>query len=391
MTTFLLLLYSLLPGFAKLIGNQLPMIFNIPILIALFLTNQKKIKLRRIDNYVLAFIGYAIFISLISLFYLPSQPVTIFMGIYMYIIPILGYFFAYLLDFNEVIKALKVIAITHVLFAIFIYPLTPIYPYIAVFASLFRTGVFGERMTSVSGSLGLSSLMLICFACFFFNLKTIKDIIILLLTLIGLIFAQQRGAWLGAILILVVNGLELIKTGHFKIKSSTLSRGFLIFVFGIVLIASGVFKVESLIERYQDPFGEQAVGERQNQWEDGFDNLFRYPLGTGVGQVGQVARVGGWSAFKACPDGDYPRVFSETGTPGVLFYVLIFTLVAFIFFYSKFNNIAVKTGFFVFVGLSVQMIGSNVTEFYFVNFLYWLFVGYMLSDLKTRNSKLVIT
>lgn len=391
MNTVLLLLYSFLPGLAKIIGNQLPFVLNIPILIALFFVNQKKIQWRVVDNYVIAFISYAVFISFISLMFLPSQPLTLFMGIYMYLIPVVGYFFAYLIDFDELIKTLKIIALAHVGFAILIYPLTPLYPYIASFAEIFRKGVFGERMCSVSGSLGFASLTLICFTAFFFNNKTIKDTIILILTAIGLIFAQQRGAWLGGIIVLVLNFVEKFKTGHMRIKQMTLIRGLVIFILGAGLIGAGLFRVDSLTDRYQDQFGEQALNERQDQWDSGAENLMNFPLGTGVGQVGQVSRVGGWSYFKVCPDGDYPRIFSEIGFPGMLFYLFLFFMAGSLFFFSKLDINAVKTGLFVFIGISVQMIGSNVTEFYFANFLYWMFVGYMLSGTRTENSKIIFT
>lgn len=391
MNAFLLLTYSLLPGLGKIIGNQMPMVLNVPLLFILFYRNQKKIKWRTIDKFVLAFVIYAVFISLISLIFLPSNTIALFMGIYMYVIPICGYFFAYLIDFEELVKALKIIAVVHVLFGILIYPLNPIYPYIAGFAELFRTGVFGERMTTVSGSLGLAALMLICFTCFFFNTKTTKDIIILILSAIGLIFAQQRGAWLGAIVVLIVNVLERMKTGRLKIKESTIYRGFILLVFGGILIASGVFNVESLVDRYENQFGESAVDERQGQWIDGLNNVISYPLGTGVGQVGQVIRVsGGTTGFAPCADGDYPRVFSEVGVPGAIFYLFLFFMAGLLFFYSDFSNKAVKTGFFVFLGISMQMIGSNVTEFYFANFLYWMFVGYMLSGINIENGKISV-
>lgn len=389
MITFLLLVYSLLPGLAKIIDNQAPMVLNVPILILLFLMNQKKIRWnRQVDRTMSIFIVYAIFISFISLIFLPSQPLTLFMGIYMYVLPITGYFFAYLIDFEKIVKAIKVIAIVHALFAIFIYPLTPFYPYITAFSTIFRTGVFGERMTSVSGSLGFASLMLISFTVMFFNNKSTKDLFILILTAVGLIFAQQRGAWLGGIIVLVVNFIDKIKTGRLKIKNSALNRGILLGLLGIILIASGVFNVTSLVDRYEDQFGGQAVGERTDQWNGGINNMLNYPFGTGVGQVGQVARVGGWSVFEACADGDYPRVFSEVGIPGLLFYLFLFGMAALIFIYSSFPNIAAKTGFFVFMGISAQMIGSNVTEFYFVSFLYWMFIGYMFSDIKSDNGKM---
>ena len=157
MNIFLLLTYSLLPGLGKIIDNQNPMLLNVPILFILFYINQKKITWRPIDKYVFAFILYAIFISFISIMFLPSQPLTIFMGIYMYLIPVSGYFFTYLLDFEEFVKALKVIVVVHVSFAALIYPLTPIYPYIAGFSELFRSGVFGERMTRDRKSTRLNS------------------------------------------------------------------------------------------------------------------------------------------------------------------------------------------------------------------------------------------
>ncbi len=391
MITILLLIYSLLPGLAKIMGNQLPFVLNIPILIILFLTNQKKVQWRSIDNYIWYFIIYAIFISFISLAFLPSQSLTLFMGIYMYLIPITGYFFAYLIDFDQMVKSIKVVALVHIAFGILIYPVTPYYPYIAGFAEIFRTGVFGERMCSVSGSLGFSSLMLICFATLFFNNKSIKDTILLILVTIGLVFAQQRGAWLGGVIILFLNFVEKIKTGHLKIKEMTIVRGLVMLILGGVLIGAGVFKIESLVERYENQFGKQAVDERQNQWDAGFENLVEYPLGVGVGQVGQVSRVAGWSVFKICADGDYPRIFSEIGILGLLFYLFLFVMAGLLFIYSKFNISAVKTGFFVFIGLSMQMIGSNVTEFFFVNFLYWMFIGYMFSNIRTENGRMIIS
>jgi len=391
MNTALLLTYSLLPGLVKITGFQPVFVLNIPILIVLFFVNQKKLQWRTIDNYTLFFLVYGIFISFISLIFLPSQPLTLFMGIYMYLIPVTGYFFAYLIDFDELIKSLKVIALVHVGFALLIFPLMPFYGAISGFAAKFRTGVFGERMCSVSGSLGFASLMLICFTAFFFTGKTVKDIIILVLSALGLIFAQQRGAWVGGIAVVLLNFVEKIKTGHFKVKQATLTRGFIIMVFGIVLLVSGVFKVETLTERYTDQFGEQAIDERQGQWEAGIKNFINFPLGTGVGQVGQVARVGGWSAFQVCADGDYPRIFSETGIPGLLYYLFLFIIAGLLFLRSKLDNKVVKTGLFVFIGISAQMIGSNVTEFYFANFLYWMFIGYMVSNIRTENSKMYIS
>jgi hypothetical protein len=234
--------------------------------------------------------------------------------------------------------------------------------------------------------------MLISFTAFFFTNKSIKDTIILILAAVGLIFAQQRGAWVGGAMVLVLNFVEKIKTGHMKIKQMTLIRGLVIIILGAVLIGAGIFRVDSLTSRYEDQLGEQAIGERQSQWEDGLDNMIKYPFGTGVGQVGQVSRVGsGWSPFNPCADGDYPRIFSETGVPGLLFYLFLFFMAGTLFFYSKLDLKAVKTGLFVFIGISAQMIGSNVTEFFFVNFLYWMFIGYMFSGMRTEDSKMIFT
>jgi O-antigen ligase len=102
--------------------------------------------------------------------------------------------------------------------------------------------------------------------------------------------------------------------------------------------------------------------------------------------VGQIAaRYEINPLLKIVPDGDYLRIASELGIIGILFYIILFLLL----FFSFFNLNANKKRFILIsllVGYSFQMIGSNITEFYFTNFIYWIIIGYLFNDIQVHKT-----
>ena len=128
----------------------------------------------------------------------------------------------------------------------------------------------------------------------------------------------------------------------------------------------------------------EASSERDGQWISGIENFISYPLGTGVGQVGHVAvrYEEATSVYKGVPDGDYFRLLSEYGFVGGLFYLFIILSVFLSFIYIKrIDKIFIVT---LIAGNLIQMIGSNISEFYFTNFIYWIIFGYYFSFLNNN-------
>jgi O-antigen ligase len=240
-------------------------------------------------------------------------------------------------------------------------------------------------MSSVSGSLGFSPLMLIGFnvlLVYNFNPQSeyIKsNLLYLIIFLICLILSLQRSAWLGAIisvLLVLIRQILKLKFNFFKIFLILLP---LIFFFSVTILLLNsdlldVPQIDFFSERKESFTG--AADERSEMWASGFRNFINFPLGVGLGQIGLVPTfIDSKNYYSGVTDGDYIKILSETGFISILFFAFLFLSL----FYTLLNIHKISNRLFalllIIVGFSIQMIGTNISELYFVNYTYWLFLG----------------
>lgn len=375
----LLLLYSLLPGIYKVLGNnQLIMLFSIPIVLILLFFARREYKVIKLDIIFIVFFSYIILQSILWFFSPWVNRMGILMGIYLNIFPMLGFFISRSIDFKIFKDIILYVVLVHCIIGIVLYPFFGIVNANSPIVKSLTEGVAYARMSSVAGSLIYGNLMLIGFIISFFTKRKYLPLI-----LFCLVFNAQRSAWLAAAFSILVYLLFLLKSSGVK-KFITYIVSFSLAAIVIISLVSNYidFDVDFMLARFTS-IGE-ASSERDGQWISGIENFISYPLGTGVGQVGHVAvrYEEATSVYKGVPDGDYFRLLSEYGFVGGLFYLFIILSVFLSFIYIKrVDKIFIVT---LIAGNLIQMIGSNISEFYFTNFIYWIIFGYYFSFLNNN-------
>lgn len=375
----LLLLYSLLPGIYKVLGNnQLIMLFSIPIVLILLFFARREYKVIKLDIIFIVFFSYIILQSILWFFSPWVNRMGILMGIYLNIFPMLGFFISRSIDFKIFKDIILYVVLVHCIIGIVLYPFFGIVNANSPIVKSLTEGVAYARMSSVAGSLIYGNLMLIGFIISFFTKRKYLPLI-----LFCLVFNAQRSAWLAAAFSILVYLLFLLKSSGVK-KFITYIVSFSLAAIVIISLVSNYidFDVDFMLARFTS-IGE-ASSERDGQWVSGIENFISYPLGTGVGQVGHVAvrYEEATSVYKGVPDGDYFRLLSEYGFVGGLFYLFIILSVFLSFIYIKrIDKIFIVT---LIAGNLIQMIGSNISEFYFTNFIYWIIFGYYFSFLNNN-------
>ena len=378
----LFLMYSLLPGIYKIVDNQLMMLGSIPIIFFLLYDNRKMIKYYKHDMLFL-FLFFYILLQTICWFFFPTtNKIGLAMGLYMNILPMLGYFIAKTIKFETFSKILLKVILVHCILGIILYLPFGITNKSIPIVNILTEGVAFGRMASVSGSLGFGNLLMIGFILSFFTDKRY-----LLLMSICLLFSLQRSAWLGGFFAIFLYLIYLIK--QFEVTKIFSFSIILVFLFvSFIVISDKYINIDLSFAMSRFESINDATSERKNQWENGIENFLAYPLGVGSGQAGQfAARYNeAQSIFKAIPDGDYFRSLSEYGIMAAIFF--IFVIISYIIsiisisFKSK-KDIAIIA---LIGGELIQMIGSNVSEFYFTNFIYWMIFGYYFTFIGNNYS-----
>lgn len=376
----LLLIYSLLPGIYKIAGSQILMLGCIPIIMILLYKHRKDLVLAKFDIAFIFFIIYLVGLLLVQQINSNTNKIGLYMGFFLDIIPMSGFFYSKSISFETFVKNLLTISTIHCIFAIFLYPPFNLNSIYGNLAPTLLEGVAFGRMSSVSGSLGFGSLMMMAFICALnYNKKLIP------LFLIGIIFSAQRSSWIASTWGVVVILIALFK----QYKWKYLSKYLLIFtsimtIVFFILVYVVELDLSFIIERFND-LG-NATNERESQWINGFHNFQNSPIGTGMGQVGQVAARYEEGNYFSIPDGDYFRVISEYGIGGIFIYSLILFFVFILLWKLKLYSVNDLCIISICGGLLIQMIGSNVSEFYFNNFIYWALIGYLFS-IANKNIK----
>ncbi|AIH04368.1 hypothetical protein [Thermodesulfobacterium commune] len=391
--SLLLTFYSLLPGVAKVTGNSLYYSFYIPIIFFIYLIFRKnKLYLSHMDiPFLISFFLLILYIP-ISVFILKtvSLEVTIF-GVATFLIPMIGYFYSRIIPFNFVVISIVFVGFVHSLIAILLYGFFPLPSFLEDIRSILYEGVMAFRMSSVSGSLVLGALMTIV-SVFVLNMVILrfkKEYIILLFIFYFVdIFTMQRSVWISLFIynILILAYLAINQNIQSKKKLYLI---FLLIIFPvlILMIITSVLEyyIDFLLERFVSLIKGEAIEERSSLWRNGLNNFLSIPSGTGLGTVGQVRRILNLeNDYLPVLDGDYFRILSETGIILIPFYIRFFIYLVLRGFYLYKMSINRLTVYLSLLGLSINMIGSNTTEFYFVNFIYWLMMGYFW-DSKFKN------
>lgn len=393
---WLFLIYSLLPGLAKFLGIRALFSLNVLIILIVFIRTFKLEKIKYLDLPFLIFFVCVILFIPFTFFYPLNSSEAIFYGIYTFLIPTLGYFVAKVFSIENIFRIFIKICFIHAIIGLVFYPHFFIENYLAKIIDPILEGSAYLRMTSVSGSLGFSPLMLIGFNILLVNnfnsqSQNFKsNFLYFILFFVCLILSLQRSAWLGAISsVLLILFRQILR---FKIKAHKifLILSLLIFIctFAILFFKSEVFdiqQIEFLFER-KESFTSAAT-ERSEMWKGGFRNFVNFPLGVGLGQIGLVPTfIDSKNYYSGVTDGDYIKILSETGFVAILFY----SFLALILTYALININKMSNQLFglflIVVGFSLQMLGTNISELYFVNFTYWLFVGAFFNSFKISNA-----
>ena len=383
---FLLLIYSLSPGIYKILGNQMFMLLSIPIIILLILKPGIKIRFYKLDLLFFFFIFYIVSLNLIQLLQPQTNRTALFMGIFLDMIPMAGFIYSRKLPFDLFAKILIPIGIVHLIIGIFLYPLFGINAILGDISTILLDGVAFGRMSSVSGSLGFAVLMfLTCISALYYNRK------IFFFLLLGVICAAQRSGWLACLWGCFFYALINFKKNNYSFIRN-LIMSIIVFV-GIITftINKTGFDTSFFSQRFED-IG-SATNERDEQWLAGINNILKMPIGAGSGQVGQVAARYESSEYMIVSDGDYFRVLSEFGLGGGMFYFALLFLVLLSIINVKSSYSKQRCCLLSLMGgQCIQMIGSNITEFFFTNFLYWILVGYIFTELNSIfvNSRISI-
>lgn len=363
------------------------MALSIPVIFMLFYCNGVSIVLKKIDLLFLLFLFYVSSLCIVQYFIPHTNRMGLFMGIFLDIIPMAGFFYSRKLPFENFAQILIPIGIIHLVIGILLYPLFGLGEILGDITLILQEGVAIGRMSSVSGSLGFASLMFMVSMCALYYRK--KYFFILL---IGVICAAQRSGWLACVF-----GCLFCCIADLKRGSLSSIRKWVVGSFSFIILLSYITgKMDIDVSYFMGRFGDidKATGERSGQWTAGINNFLSMPIGTGSGQVGQVAARYEGGNYYTVPDGDYFRVLSEFGFAGAFFYITFLFLFLFsCFSVSKSYPIKRNCLLSLFCGINIQMIGSNITEFYFTNFLYWTFMGYVFGEFSSlfasKNNHLI--
>lgn len=403
----LLLLYSLSPGIAKLTGNHSWFILGlffwaIYLFCGIFdslsgLDNRKKI-----EQWFIFFMFYAIFLNVINFIPNTADINAQLISLGNFLIPLVMVYLGWRIGFKSYFWGdLLLVGLVHCLIALLIY--YPIYQYLNNFEDIrssLLNGALPFRLSSVSGSANLSVLMLICFAVsvnVWFSNPPINDykkiLLIFKIILFGIcaILSLQRAAILGVLIIFFV----IILTRKGRCLIATLVAPIIIIgIVGYASIEMPVDMYDVILSRMSSTVSlgeDSAIVERVDQWFNIIQILGSDPLGSGGGKLGQASRIAELE-FKdgAIYDGDPFRIIGEYGVGGVILVAVVLLAV-----YQSIKVIiltikrrAILSGTLLAslcLALVIQSFGTNITELYFVNSLFWIII-FLLKDADKKIS-----
>jgi len=394
----LLLAYSLSPAVAKLMGAD--WLFGVGLLLlaayfsvckpATFMgdSTSRRHLMPRLPLTLFVIYGVGLGIALCVMRVADVRAATV--GAFNFLVPLLIVSVAGPDRAARMLYDLPFVAVAHAVLALLMYaPLRPPIELIESLSETLLTGTAAFRLSSVSGSLALSSVMVAAFAVAVRRLVTVSNSgtgtwrtwVAAALFLICGFLSLQRAAWLSLAAILLAGLIAAAPNRRIAVMS--LLAVLIAPIFAALLLMD---IPEDAVDIFKDRFATltggsetSAVGERSGQWLNVFQNFWTLPIGHGPGQLGQPVRdfgpvTGGLPIF----DGDYFRIVSEYGPVGV---ALVLILVAGAWRALKIAiqalarrrqraDLVIAAAV---LGLLLQCVGTNVTELYFANAVFWSF------------------
>lgn len=208
---------------------------------------------------------------------------------------------------------------------------------------------------------------------FFLDRSALFRIVFVTIFLIGSVMTLQRGSIMAA-----SGGLVLclmVKTSISSIKQHAKSIIFVVLFFLIVmqilynslLSSEGVSSWFVFFDERFLAFG-SIVSERSHQWENAVSALAENPFGMGIGMLSHVTASEGFQL--AIPDGNYFRILGELGYYGFLVFILLLTRGILLGFLRGRPFLAIAV-----LVYAVQAVGTNVFDFYYTSFVFWMLIG----------------
>ncbi len=370
---YLILLYSLLPGFSKLLGVNIIFSLNIPIVMyMMFGIRWTKTEI----NIVVLFLVICILNTIQAILVNDNFSIVSFgSSFYVWIFPMIGFFMYKKYDLNQVLQSIVHVVLVHVIIGFVTYGFVELPSFIQYYVEILREGVGWYRMSSVAGSLIFGVLTSCAFNIQMYLIYQRKDTRIreylkLVIILFGCLLSLQRSSW-----------IAIIPSIIFYLVSNRNSIFVLLFVFTPVALVSVSFILnnEFYYDRFLSLFSNDfsPVDERYKIWLNGLDYFNKNFFGHGIGQVGQFAYKSDLSIPYYITDGDYFKILAEGG---ILIFWIYMSILALIFYRLVISS-DIKNDlflFFVVLGFFVQMIGSNISEFYFANYIFWVLIGFFI-------------
>ncbi|GMV44671.1 MAG: hypothetical protein AMXMBFR66_00690 [Pseudomonadota bacterium] len=387
-----LLLYSLAPGLAKLAGNDALFAVGLAALAAYFLALEPAPAGGNPDRpwvrlALLAFVAYGLALGAVLLGVGIADSRTMAVGTASFLIPLAMVALAGPWRARILLRDVPPIALVHALLALVIYPATrPDIGLLHRIGDPLLEGTFAFRLASVSGSLAFSVVMVVAFTVSLaLHVQTSEGRraaaswwLALLFLFCGFL-SLQRAAWLALLLVWAV-AVVLARGARRRTAAGVL--GALLLPILVVPLAIGLpdYLEQTVADRFETLAGGSDSGlveERADQWLNVLHNVHAMASGHGPGQIGQAVRergpvTGGLPVF----DGDYFRLVSEYGVAGLALTALMLAGavgavrrgVQAAHGQQPIVDALLATAT---IGLLAQALGTNVTELYFANTLFW--------------------
>lgn len=339
-----------------------------------------------LDVAVLLFILYSI---LSIFFYLqPSNPASItayFYGLHLLILPSFLYFTVAKFDACAQEKLLRFICSLHVVLVIIgmvLFFLRPDF-YTDYLRERLATRNAEEiwqlysRLHSYMGSSATGMLSAITIAILpIVKFKQLTKYILLLLLLFAVLLTQQRGAYVSAFIAM----LFFLFYKNYNLKYLLLVV--IISTAGIVLVSLSSDDVVGYVFNYTinrisgDMIGGDPYSERAVSYIKGLDFWSQFPFGMGVGATTSAADSAGAHPGGQVADANYIRILCDLG----LFGLYLFLAVIIISVYAVYKNNKSKYFLVILFIYCFQATGTNVFDIFYVNHLFWIFLGIINAD-----------
>lgn len=389
----LLLAYSLSPGFAKLSGIDAFFGIGLVVLVIYAALLPKPITKSGSTTTIVrivmfAFVAYGLLLGL-ALWLADLANIRAYLiGTLTFLMPLLAVAAAGPERSAALLQDVPAVAIVHAVLALAIYPtFSPDISLLKQTGEILLEGTFAFRLSSVSGSLAFSTLMTVAFAVSLQHYTSSER---------GSM--KSRVAWSSALLFLCCGFLSLQRAAWIALALAWLiallfaeprRRGSIFLLLAAAIAPAAVAlmfvdipqdAVDIIFDRFATLAGAGEIGvvaERADQWLNALYNLRELPTGHGPGQIGQPVRetgplTGGLPVY----DGDYFRIISEYGAFGIAMVLLIAVGTLRSAFKSILLNGCQQMASHAILsvallGITLQGIGTNVTELYFANTLFW--------------------